>query len=202
MDTNNIRMLMFDVHGLAVQSTNIFKEYDEHDPEMKIHSHLTLLIQWAIETDRDVAFVSYGLHKQIDQILLHGLGRDLFDRVIIITPADVGIDQWKEGHTPPSKLVGKHTLCQRAADEFHSRGRPQCDISSMLLFEDNASNASSFAERGGTSMLFTKAIVHNNLGDLLEHLSPKFGIDDDPLHTLFENARLSYMGYYILQNEW
>lgn len=194
----SVRALMFDVHGVAVPSTHATREFDPTRSDMAVHAHTRALVRWALDKGIHVAFVSYGNHAQLDPLLRAGLGDDLFDRVVVVTPSD-SWRPWNEGCTPPSDHEGKHTLCERASELLVERGAAPLALSDMMLFEDSPSNATQFLRHGGAhAMLFIGGVCGRSFGGLLEKLALTFEADADPLARLWESAEFSLNGYMVL----
>lgn len=198
MRMKRVRALMFDVHGLTVPCTHATAKFDPARLDMVVHARVRSLVRWAVDAGLHVAFVSYGKHEQLDPLLRAGLGDDLFDRVVVVTPSDSG-RSWSEGYTPPSDSDGKHTLCLRAAELLAERGAPELGLAEMMLFEDSPSNAAQFLRNGGAhAMLFTGGVCGRSFGGLLESLTGSSGEDANPLATLWNSAELSLNGYMVL----
>lgn len=189
---------MFDVHGLFVPCARPAAPFDPARPDMVVHPLSSKLVRWALDHGYCVAFVSYGMHSQLDPLLQAGLGDDLFARVVVVTPSDSG-RSWSECHTPPSDGEGKHTLCLRAAELLVERGSAPFGLNEMMLFEDSPTNCVQFLRNGGKdALLFVGGVSGRTFGGLLETLKLDFAADSDPLSVIRNSAEFSMNGYRVL----
>lgn len=192
-------VLLFDVHGVTVCCTEPTREFSVDALDMKVHPTFVRLVEWALNNGRHVAFVSYGTHTQLDAMLEHGLGSDLYSRVLVVTPRDLPDAGWKECYLPHKTTLGKHTLCERALEIIHARGGPKLSLVSALLIDDNTGSIRKCHELGGLALLFVGVTRGRCFGAFLEMISAKFDADSNPLATVRDKSEKSYLGYWVAE---